>query len=76
MNRNGVLQNKFEPERRSGAFRLNSTTDSFAKLIFPAKFFFCISEKGILAGKSLFFKRVNLLCKEGFSFLFTFEMLS
>jgi hypothetical protein len=26
MNRNGVLQNKFEPERRSGAFRLNSTT--------------------------------------------------
>jgi hypothetical protein len=34
---------------------------------FPAKFFFCILEKGILAGKNLLFKRVNLLCKEGFS---------
>jgi hypothetical protein len=27
---------------------------------FPAKFFFCILKKGILAGK-------NLLCKEGYS---------
>jgi hypothetical protein len=26
MNRNSVLQKIFEPERRSGAFRLNSTT--------------------------------------------------
>jgi hypothetical protein len=26
MNRNAVLQKIFEPERRSGAFRLNSTT--------------------------------------------------
>jgi hypothetical protein len=26
MNRNAVLQKMFEPERRSGAFRLNSTT--------------------------------------------------
>jgi hypothetical protein len=34
---------------------------------FPAKFFFCILEKGILAGKNLLFKRVNLLSKEGFS---------
>jgi hypothetical protein len=33
-----------------------------------AKFFFCILEKGILAGKNLLGKRVNLLCKEGFSF--------
>jgi hypothetical protein len=36
---------------------------------FPAKFFYCILEKGILAGKNLLFKRVKLLCKEGFSFL-------
>jgi hypothetical protein len=36
---------------------------------FPAKFFFCILEKGILAGKKLLGKRVNLLCKEGFSFV-------
>jgi hypothetical protein len=27
MNRNAVLQKIFEPERRSGAFRLNSTTE-------------------------------------------------
>jgi hypothetical protein len=27
---------------------------------FPAKFFFCILDKGVLAGK-------NLLCKEGYS---------
>jgi hypothetical protein len=33
---------------------------------FPAKFYFCILEKGILAGKNLLFKRVNLLCEEGF----------
>ncbi len=33
---------------------------------FPAKFFFCILEKGNLAGKKLLGKRVNLLCKEGF----------
>jgi hypothetical protein len=32
---------------------------SFAKYFFPAKFFFCILEKEILAGK-------NLLCKGGF----------
>jgi hypothetical protein len=33
---------------------------------FPAKFLFCILEKGILAGKTLLIKIVNLLCKEGF----------
>ncbi len=37
---------------------------------FPTKSFFYILEKGILAGKRLLFKRVNLLCKEGFSFIF------
>jgi hypothetical protein len=35
MNRNGVLQNKFEPERRFGAFRLNITTD-FRLVVGPA----------------------------------------
>jgi hypothetical protein len=35
---------------------------------FPAKFFFCILEKGNLAGK-------NLLGKDGFSFLEFFENL-
>jgi hypothetical protein len=35
---------------------------------FPAKFFFGILEKGILAGKNLLFERVKLLGKEGFSF--------
>jgi hypothetical protein len=34
---------------------------------FPAKFSLRILEKEILAGKNLLFKRVNLLCKEGFS---------
>jgi hypothetical protein len=34
---------------------------------FPAKFFFCILETEILAGKSLLGKRVKLLCKESFS---------
>jgi hypothetical protein len=34
---------------------------------FPAKFFFCILEKGILMGKNLLGKIVNLLCKEGSS---------
>jgi hypothetical protein len=28
--------------------------------IFPAKFFFCILEEEILAGKNLLFKKVNL----------------
>jgi hypothetical protein len=32
----------------------------------PATFFFCVLEKGILAGKNLLFKRVNLFCKKGF----------
>ncbi len=36
---------------------------------FPTKFFFCILEKGILAAKNLLFKRVNLLCKGGFSII-------
>ncbi len=34
---------------------------------FPAKFFFCILKKGNFGGEKLLFKRVNLLCKEGFS---------
>jgi hypothetical protein len=34
---------------------------------FTEKFFFCILEMGILAGKNLLIKRMNLLCKEGFS---------
>jgi hypothetical protein len=34
---------------------------------FPAKFFFGFWKLGILAGKNLLFKRVNLLHKEGFS---------
>jgi hypothetical protein len=33
MNRNAVLQKIFEPERRSGAFRLNSTTEAFTLLL-------------------------------------------
>jgi hypothetical protein len=39
---------------------LQNKTHSFVKKSFSAKFFFCILEKEILAGK-------NLLCKRGFS---------
>jgi hypothetical protein len=37
------------------------------KVIFSAKFFFCILENGIVAGKYLLSKRVILVCKECYS---------
>ncbi len=38
--------------------------DHLQSNFFPAKFSFSIFEKGILTGKNLLCKRVNLLCKK------------
>ncbi len=60
-----VMENSFKLKWTSFLCKVKFTL--LQSKFFPAIFFFCILEKGILAGKNLLDIRVNQNCKEGVS---------